>query len=84
VWSFLLLGEVVRPWQAVGIAVVMGGLLGFLALNERGIRARRRIEPGEGVIATSEASGPVVLPADPPEPPARRPSPRARRFGQGG
>ena len=41
VWSFLLLGETVRSRQVVGIAVVMGGLLGFLVLNERGGRARR-------------------------------------------
>ena len=66
VWSFLLLGETVRSRQVVGIAVVMGGLLGFLVLNERGSRARRALEPGEAVIATSEASGPAVLPADPP------------------
>jgi drug/metabolite transporter (DMT)-like permease len=84
VWSFLLLGETVRPRQVVGIAVVMAGLMGFLVLNERGNRARRRIDPGEAVIATSEASGPAVLPADPPEPSERRPSPRSRRFGRGG
>jgi len=41
VWSFLLLGETVRPWQVAGIAIVMSGLLAFLALNERGSRARR-------------------------------------------
>jgi drug/metabolite transporter (DMT)-like permease len=72
VWSFLLLDERVRPWQVLGIAVVMGGLLGFLVLNERGSRARRVVDPGDAVIATSETSGPVVLP-----------SPRARRFGRG-
>ena len=83
VWSFLLLGETVRSRQVVGIAVVMGGLLGFLVLNERGGRARRALEPGEAVIATSETSGPAVLPADPPEHRVRRPSPRARRFGRG-
>ena len=33
VWSFLLLGERLRFWQIVGIAVVAGGLLGFLLLN---------------------------------------------------
>ncbi len=81
VWSFLLLGERVRPWQVMGIAVVMGGLLGFLVLNERG--RRRRTDPGEAVIATSEASGPAVLPTGPPEPPAGRPAPRVRRFGRG-
>ena len=83
VWSFLLLGETVRSKQVAGIAIVMGGLLGFLVLNERGGRARRARLPGEAVIATSETSGPAVLPADPPEHRVRRPSPRARRFGRG-
>ncbi len=72
VWSFLLLGERVRPWQIVGIAIVMTGLLAFLVLNERGSRARRALEPGDAVVATSEASGPVVLPVDPPEFPTPR------------
>ena len=40
-WSFLLLGETLRGWQVVGIAVVVGGLLAFLVLNERGVRAAR-------------------------------------------
>jgi drug/metabolite transporter (DMT)-like permease len=44
VWSFLLLGERLRPWQIVGIAVGLSGLLGFLVLNERGNRNRRRAE----------------------------------------
>jgi drug/metabolite transporter (DMT)-like permease len=35
VWSYLLLGEVLRGAQAVGIALVMTGLFGFLVLNER-------------------------------------------------
>jgi drug/metabolite transporter (DMT)-like permease len=39
VWSFLLLGERLRAWQVVGIAVVIGGLLGFLLLNRPGGRA---------------------------------------------
>jgi drug/metabolite transporter (DMT)-like permease len=64
VWSFLLLGERVRPWQIVGIGVVMGGLVGFLVLNERSSRARRS---AEAIIATSEASGPAVWPADSPD-----------------
>jgi drug/metabolite transporter (DMT)-like permease len=76
VWSFLLLGERVRPWQIVGIAIVMSGLFAFLLLNERGGRARRAMDPGEAVVATSEASGPAVLLPDPPEPPDS--SPRRR------
>jgi drug/metabolite transporter (DMT)-like permease len=35
VWSFLLLGETLRPGQVVGIIVVVGGLLAFAALNRR-------------------------------------------------
>ena len=44
VWSFLLLGERLRHWQVVGIAIVIGGLLAFLVLNQRGVAdgTRRR------------------------------------------
>ncbi len=35
VWSFLLLGETLRPEQAVGVAVALSGLLAFLVLNQR-------------------------------------------------
>jgi drug/metabolite transporter (DMT)-like permease len=42
VWSFLLLGEVVNGRQAAGIAVVMGGLLAFVVLNQPGDRRLRR------------------------------------------
>jgi drug/metabolite transporter (DMT)-like permease len=45
VWSFLLLGERVRPWQVIGIAIVMSGLVAFLLLNERGGRLRRADAP---------------------------------------
>jgi drug/metabolite transporter (DMT)-like permease len=38
VWSFLLLGEVVNPTQAGGLAVVVCGLLAFVTLNQRGRR----------------------------------------------
>jgi drug/metabolite transporter (DMT)-like permease len=38
VWSFLLLGEVLRRGQVVGIVIVMSGLLAFLVLNQRGSR----------------------------------------------
>lgn len=38
VWSFLLLGERVRPLQLLGIGVVMGGLAAFLVLNQRKAR----------------------------------------------
>ena len=56
VWSFLLLGETVNSWQVVGIAIVVGGLLAFLVLNERGTRARRRAQPGDEPAA-SEGAG---------------------------
>ena len=62
VWSFLLLGETVRPWQVVGIADRHGRSAGVPGLNDRGSRARRAADPGEAVIAASETSGPAVLP----------------------
>jgi drug/metabolite transporter (DMT)-like permease len=46
VWSFLLLGETLLPGQLAGITVVMGGLLAFLVLNERGRRGRAPRTPG--------------------------------------
>ena len=45
VWSFLLLGETVRPWQVVGIAIVMSGFVAFLLLNERAARTARTRRP---------------------------------------
>jgi drug/metabolite transporter (DMT)-like permease len=44
VWSLLLLGERLLPWQIVGIAIVMSGLSGFLVLNR----------PGSGTLWTKE------------------------------
>jgi len=41
VWSFLLLGEVVNARQMTGIAIVMGGLLAFTVVNQRGDRRGR-------------------------------------------
>jgi uncharacterized membrane protein len=35
VWSYLLLAEVINARQAIGIAIVMGGLLAFVLLNQR-------------------------------------------------
>jgi drug/metabolite transporter (DMT)-like permease len=46
VWSFLLLGELLRHWQIAGIATVISGLLAFLVLNQRGGRARQREQVG--------------------------------------
>jgi drug/metabolite transporter (DMT)-like permease len=39
VWAFLLLGERIRSWQAVGVAIGLSGLLAFLVLNQRGYRS---------------------------------------------
>lgn len=43
VWSFLLLGEVVNHRQMAGIAVVVGGLLAFVVLNQR--RGAQQLRP---------------------------------------
>jgi EamA domain-containing membrane protein RarD len=40
-WSFLLLDERLRDRQALGIAIVISGLLAFLVLNQRSDRTRR-------------------------------------------
>jgi drug/metabolite transporter (DMT)-like permease len=45
VWSFLLLGEVVNHRQAAGIATVMGGLLAFVVLHQRGGERRSGLAP---------------------------------------
>jgi drug/metabolite transporter (DMT)-like permease len=58
VWSFLLLGETLNRWQAVGIAIVVSGLLAFLVLNEQGTRARQRERYPP---AASEGAGPTVI-----------------------
>jgi len=39
VWSFLLLAEVVNHRQMAGITIVVGGLLAFVVLNQRGDRS---------------------------------------------
>jgi drug/metabolite transporter (DMT)-like permease len=58
VWSFLLLGELLRNGQIVGIAIVMSGLLAFLVLNQRGSRTRPTKEAQ--AAPASEASGATV------------------------
>lgn len=40
VWSFLLLGETLRPAQILGVAVALSGLLAFVVLNQRSARSR--------------------------------------------
>ena len=59
VWSFLLLSEVVNHRQIAGIAIVVGGLLAFVALNQRGDRTRRLDEEREKIVA-SQGSGVAV------------------------
>ncbi|HEY7812277.1 MAG TPA: hypothetical protein VIC62_03520, partial [Nakamurella sp.] len=59
VWSFLLLGETLNRWQAVGITIVVMGLLAFLVLNERGERAWRNGRPDDPP-APSEETDPTA------------------------
>jgi drug/metabolite transporter (DMT)-like permease len=76
-WSFVLLGERLRPLQALGITIVMAGLFAFLVLNQRGGPTRRATESGDAasVPIPLAAVGTEVLPeprealARPPEPP---------------
>jgi drug/metabolite transporter (DMT)-like permease len=65
VWSFLLLGEVLRGRQALGIAISISGLLAFLVLHERSARAHRVAEAAAAV----EASETPVVADDVPEVP---------------
>jgi drug/metabolite transporter (DMT)-like permease len=51
-WSFLILGETLRAWQFVGMAVVLAGLLGFVLLNQRKIMQAGT--PAEPVGATED------------------------------
>ena len=39
VWSYLLLGEVINGRQALGIAIVVGGLTAFVIVHDRSDRA---------------------------------------------
>jgi drug/metabolite transporter (DMT)-like permease len=58
VWSVALLGETITTGQAAGITIVILGLLAFLVLNERGLRARRRRRAEEA--AGRDDAGPAV------------------------
>ncbi|MEY2415122.1 MAG: hypothetical protein QOH53_456 [Ilumatobacteraceae bacterium] len=51
-WSFLILGETLRTWQFVGMALVLAGLLGFVLLNQRKIPQAGT--PAEPVGATED------------------------------
>lgn len=51
VWSFLLLGEVVNARQMAGIAIVVCGLLAFVALHQRGDRTGQSGDPREPPVA---------------------------------
>lgn len=47
VWSFLLLDEELHSWQFVGMVLVIGGLLGFVILNQAVRSAREEQQTGE-------------------------------------
>ncbi len=57
VWSFLILDETLHGWQLVGMALVLGGLLAFVVLNQR--TAPRADHSSEAPLA-SEGSGATV------------------------
>jgi len=59
VWSFLLLGEVVNARQIAGIAIVMGGLLAFVVLHQRGDPAGQKHAPLKEAIADRAQGAPV-------------------------
>jgi drug/metabolite transporter (DMT)-like permease len=57
VWSFLLLGETLRREQAVGVAVALSGLLGFLVLNQPGGPFRRGTAERSSAAPTARRRG---------------------------
>jgi drug/metabolite transporter (DMT)-like permease len=59
VWAFLLLSEELVWGQLVGIAIVTGGLLAFILLNERGTRLRAAEQDREIALA-GEGSGAIL------------------------
>jgi drug/metabolite transporter (DMT)-like permease len=59
VWSFLLLGEIVNARQGAGIAIVMGGLVAFVLLHQRGDRAGQKQAQPEELIAERAQGAPV-------------------------
>jgi len=58
VWSFLLLGEALNNWQITGIVIVVGGLLAFVVINERGSSQQR--ETDEALLVATEGPGATV------------------------
>jgi drug/metabolite transporter (DMT)-like permease len=83
VWSFLLLGETLRGRQMLGIAVSMSGLLAFLVVHERAMRARRA---AEAEPPAPRAAAPAVTPVAAAQAgsftPQRPASPGGRRTGR--
>ena len=59
VWSFLLLGEIVNVRQMTGIAIVMGGLLAFVVLHQRGDPAGQKQAPLKEALAEGAQGAPV-------------------------
>lgn len=81
VWSFLLLGERILTWQALGIALGMIGLLAFLVV-QNGDRPRKPEEPvparanaEEPSPANTKVPATTALPAQPRQPTPGRPKP---------
>ncbi len=60
VWSFLLLGEALNNRQMIGTAIVVGGLLAFVVLNERGDRSRQKGDAAAEVLIATEGPGATV------------------------
>jgi drug/metabolite transporter (DMT)-like permease len=62
VWSFLLLGEILRQRQMLGIAISISGLLAFLVLHERGARHRRAQATADAAPAEGASRAVAVAP----------------------
>ena len=81
VWSFLLLGETLQRPAGRGIAIVIGGLLAFLVLNQRGDRqspGARTPRAGEAAAGAAAVDGPMTRPSG-----QSTSAPSGRRSGRG-
>jgi drug/metabolite transporter (DMT)-like permease len=59
VWSFLLLGETLRPEQVGGIVLALSGLLGFVVLTQRSGRSSPRAALGSWAAPGERRYGPA-------------------------
>jgi drug/metabolite transporter (DMT)-like permease len=73
VWAFLLLGETLRGWQFIGVAIALSGLLAFLVVNQRRHPTSRTEEPAASTPVTAGLPTSLSRPA----------GPGGRRFGRG-